>query len=242
MRIESEVKYVGKCLLLTNDNERILVIGDLHLGYEESLNKAGIMVSRRMFKEIISELDRTFNFVGGNVNKIILLGDVKHNFGGILMQEWNDVLGLMDYLSKKCERIIIVRGNHDNILKPILRKRGLKMHNYYFWKDFCFLHGHEDFEAIWKKKGIGYLVVGHGHPALRLKEGVRSEKYKCFLTGRFRGKKMIIVPSFSEWYAGSDPREGEIILAWRINFENFEAGVVGERFEILNFGKLERIK
>lgn len=270
MVMESKIEYLGKCLLVTNGKSRILVIGDLHLGYGEALNKSGILVSRQMFKEVIGDLDETFmeieRRVNGNcsegrggikkkqdkgkdnegkkkiVDKVVLLGDVKHAFGGIMKQEWEHVLGLFDYLAGKCKKIVVIKGNHDMILKPIARKRGLSVKDYWKWKEFCFLHGHEDYSAIWKDRGIECLIVGHGHPALRLRDGARSEKYKCFLTGKFRGKNMIVVPSFSDWYAGSDPREGDVILAWNVNFGNFEVRAVGEKLEVLDFGLLKKIK
>ncbi len=265
----SEIEYVGKCLLLTNGKERVLAIGDLHLGYGEALNRSGVLVSRQMFKEIISELDKVFDYIktriNGNgslakgaqekrgkimkekegkgklINRVVLLGDIKHDFGGILRQEWNDVLGLFDYLSGKCEKIVLIRGNHDNILGPIARKRELQVKDYWVWEEFCFCHGDEDYKQLWNNK-VKCIIVGHGHPALRLSEGARSEKYKCFLTGKFRGKKMIILPSFSEWYAGSDPRDDEVVLAWDVNFGNFEVYAVGENLGILDFGKLKNIK
>ena len=31
------IKYIGKCLLVVENSEKILVIGDLHLGFEEVL-------------------------------------------------------------------------------------------------------------------------------------------------------------------------------------------------------------
>ncbi len=266
---KSKIEYIGKCLLLTSGKERVLAIGDLHLGYEEVLNKSGILVSRQIFKEVICELDEIFGEIGRRINgngtlvkggdggkkgeeeygkeekiidKAILLGDIKHNFGRILKQEWSDVLGLFDYLAKRCRKIVLIKGNHDTILKPIARKRGLQIRNYWVWKEFCFLHGDENYENVWKDKRIKCLVVGHGHPAVRLREGARSEKYKCFLIGKFRGRNMIILPSFSEWYAGSDPREGEVVLAWNVNFDNFEVKAVGEKLGVLDFGKLGKIK
>ena len=38
----SKIEYVGKCLLVTIMGKRILVVGDLHLGYEEALQRAGV--------------------------------------------------------------------------------------------------------------------------------------------------------------------------------------------------------
>jgi hypothetical protein len=140
-------------------------------------------------------------------------------------------------------KVIVVRGNHDTILFPILKKRRMKLHNYYVWKEFVFLHGDEDYDEAWKKR-IEYVVIGHGHPAIKLREprGAKVEKYKCFLIGKFRRKKMIVVPSFIDYYVGSDPRDDELVLAWNIDFSNFDVKIVGADLEVLDFGKLKKIK
>ena len=238
MKLNEEIEYLGKCLFLKR--ERILVIGDLHLGYEESLNNSGVFVSRKMFEEVISYLDKVF-FRTGRVEKVVLLGDVKHGFGNIIRQEWNDVISLMDYLREKSEEIIIVKGNHDVILEPIVKKREcIILKDFYIYEDFCFLHGDRNFEEINNKK-IRYWIMGHGHPAVKIGDGVKVEKYKCYLEGTYEKKKIIIVPSFFEGNLGSDPRENDLGFAWDFNLNRFKVKVVGEGLEILDFGELGKI-
>ena len=242
---ETKIKYVGKCLLIESGGERILVVGDLHLGYEEALNRTGVLVGRKMFDEMISDLNAVFGEVG-KVDKVVLLGDVKHDFGGISKQEWKDVNAILDYFESMSGGVVVVKGNHDNILEPILKKRKMKLLGVYIWNGFAFLHGDEDYEEVWGKK-TDTIVVGHGHPAVRLNEpkGIKSEKYKCFLVGKFKGKEMIVVPSFIDFYVGSDPREDEMVMAWDVNWRNFDVKIVSESDEsmdALDFGKLKRLK
>ena len=104
-----------------------------------------------------------------------------------------------------------------------------------------FLHGDRDFKEVYDKK-IKYWVVGHGHPAVRLSDGMKVEKYKCFLVGCFRKKKVIIVPSFFVGNEGSDPRENDLGLAWNFDLKSFNVVVVGENLEVFDFGKLRRLK
>jgi putative SbcD/Mre11-related phosphoesterase len=156
------------------------------------------------------------------------------------------VNAILDYFESMAGKVIVVRGNHDTILEPILKKRGMKLLRCYVWKDFVFAHGDEDFSEIWKEK-IKTIVVGHGHPAVRLQEpkGIKNEKYKCFLVGKFRGKEMIVVPSFIDFYVGSDPRDDEMVMAWDVNWGNFDVFVVSEDAEsmdALSFGKLKKLK
>lgn len=242
--LEARLRYVGKCLLIEKGKERVVVVGDLHLGYEEVLNKSGVLVGRKMFDEMISDLNLVFGEVG-KVDKIVVLGDVKHDFGAILKQEWKDVNAILDYFESMCDKVVIIKGNHDTILEPILKKRKMKLLGCYIWEGFAFTHGDEDYLELWKKE-IETIVVGHGHPAVRLQEpkGVKEEKYKCFLSGTFRGKKMIVVPSFIDYYVGSDPREDEMVMAWDVNWGNFDVFVVSESDEsldALSFGKLKKL-
>lgn len=235
-----KLEYIGKCLLIKEGKEKLLVVGDLHLGYEETLNQSGIFVSRKMFEEMIGDLERIFEKTG-EVDKIVLLGDVKHNFGGILRQEWNDVLRLFDFLKKKCKEIIITKGNHDMILEPIVRKeKKVKLVEYYIWKEYGFLHGNKKFDEIVENKEIKCIIIGHMHPAIEISDGVKNEKYKCFFTGKFGKREMILVPSFFSLIEGTDPRESHLEDVWKVNINNFKVKVVND-LEVLDFGRLKDI-
>jgi len=232
------IEYVGKCLLIKERGERILVVGDLHLGYEESLNRTGVYVSREMFKEMIKYLDGVFAKIG-EVDRVVLLGDVKHVFGGVLRDEWNGVLGLFEYLEEKCEEILIVKGNHDGVLEPIIRgKSKVRLLDYYIWGEYCFVHGDKKFGGMEKSK---VWVMGHAHPAVKISDGVKVEKYKCFLVGRWKRKDVVVVPSFFEGNEGSDPRENDLGLAWDLNLKRFNVRIVGENLEVLDFGELGKL-
>jgi uncharacterized protein len=103
------------------------------------------------------------------------------------------------------------------------------------------VHGNRDFPEIHEKR-VKVWVMGHAHPAVKLSDGVKAEKYKCFLEGRFKGKKIIILPSFFPLVEGSDPREIYTGLAWNFKIEKFKVRAVGESLEVLDFGELRKIK
>lgn len=232
------VEFVGKCLLVNVEGKRILTVGDLHLGWEENLNRSGVFVSREMFKEVIDYFELVFGEVG-RVDEIVLLGDVKHVFGRIIPQEWKDVLGLFDYLEGKCGKIVVVKGNHDVILEPIVKKSCVELMDFYGVGDFCFAHGDRNFLEV---ENFGNWILGHGHPAVKISDRVKIEKYKCFLVGKWKKKEVIVVPSFFEGNAGSDPRENNLEMAWDFDFEKFDVFVVQDSgLEVLGFGKLGRL-
>ena len=234
------INYVGKCLLIKEKDRKLLIIGDLHLGYEEYLNRFGVFVSRQMFNEMVDYLNCVFKKIG-NVDEIVLLGDVKHDFGSIGRQGWGDVLKLFEYVEDKCKKIIIARGNHDNFIGPIAKGSDVDVNDFYVWGEYCFIHGDKDFKEIYEKK-IRCWVVGHGHPAVKISDNIKTEKYKCFLVGKYKNKKIILVPSFFSYKEGSDPRENDLGLAWKFRLNKFSVKIAGKNLEVLDFGKLKDLK
>jgi len=234
-----EVEYVGKCLLLNIDGKKILVIGDLHLGYSESLRRSGALIPGDSFKEVVRELGKIMEKTG-NVNEIVLLGDLKHEFGGISNAEWREIKELLDYLKKK-GKVIIVKGNHDKITEVITKQKGLGLVDYYIIDGVAFVHGDRKLEEseIYDKK-IKYWVIGHGHPAIKITDNVKEEKYKCFLVGKYKKKDVIIVPSFFDVNLGSDPRDFDLGLAWKFDLMRFVVRVI-EGLDVLNFGELGKL-
>src|SRR3989344_6353736 len=117
---------------LTAYTENTLILTDFHIGYEEALNKQGILMPRFQFKEIIQRLDSILNRLKSRkIERIVILGDLKHEFGTISEQEWRHTLRLLDYLGKHCKEIILLKGNHDKVLGPIAEKRNVKVRDYY---------------------------------------------------------------------------------------------------------------
>lgn len=230
-----KVNYIGKTLLLESGGERVLAIGDLHLGYGESLGLGGMVLPSGGLGDILSGLEKVFDKVG-QVDKIILLGDLKHEFGKILKEERVGVLKVIGFLEEKCEKLVIIKGNHDVLMKFIFDRPVV---DYFLWKGIMFLHGDKDFPEIWGRD-VKMWVVGHGHPGVRISDGVKEEKYKCFLVGKFKGRKVVVVPSFFDVNEGSDPRDFDLGLAWDFNFLDFDVWVVGE-LDVLGFGKLKGI-
>jgi hypothetical protein len=78
------------CLII---NREILVISDIHVGYEEALNKQGILIPRLQFRDIAQRLEK---IISKRKFKIIVVnGDLKHEFGKISAQEWRHSLLLV---------------------------------------------------------------------------------------------------------------------------------------------------
>ena len=223
---KEQFQFIGKSLYFPE--RKILCLADLHIGYEEYLTSQGVFLPRMQFKEMMKELEEIFNKVGKinkekenkkiekrekinkdrkredkKINEIIVLGDLKHEFGTISSQEWREVKNVLDFFKKKAKKVVLVKGNHDNILEPIAKRKELKIRDFYVEDGICFLHGNKLFSGCLNKK-IKMFVIGHRHPAVMLTDKYKREKYKCFLVGNWKGKKVIILPSFFPFIEGSD--------------------------------------
>lgn len=188
--------FINKALFLKEKG--ILVIGDLHIGYEHQIIQSGILTPINQIKEIIKELEKIFNKINKKsfpLKKIIFLGDIKHAFNYEPEEKFR-FKEVYDFLKKhfKEKDIIFIRGNHDTIDYSFDNK----LKDYYITESIAFIHGHKDFEKIYKNKEIKTIIMGHIHPSvvLRDKDTSKKEKYKCFLTGKFKNKQIIILPSF----------------------------------------------
>lgn len=234
------IKYIGKCLLIEEEREKVLAIGDIHIGYGREGEAYGALINKSLFDEMMNDMNEVFASVG-KVDKIVLLGDLKHSFSNLEKGERYDLVNLFDYLERKAKEIVVIKGNHDNYIINVLSGREIKISDYYIWKEFCFLHGDKSLTEIYDKK-VKYWVMGHMHPAIKLREENKSEKYKCFLAGDFKDKKIIILPSFVEAGEGIDVRELDRVLPWEFNLKKFEVFVVSENLQVLAFGRLDKIK
>lgn len=169
-----------------------------------------------------------------NINKkeIVILGDIKHLFGGFSLEDWKEVKEILEFISKY-GKIILIRGNHDRYLKALEDK--YEVRNFYVKKDICFFHGHKMFKQSYDKK-IKFWIMGHSHPIVYLAENAKKENFKCFLYGKYKGKEVYVLPAFSSLYTsnGYDVSHGNL---FEINIKNFDVYVVGDK-EVLKFGRV----
>lgn len=247
----NKYKFVGKTLYFPKEN--ILAVGDMHLGYESALKSRGLEVPIRQFEEMSEELGNILDYIKarhGKISeiKIVFLGDIKHHFG-FAASEKEEIKKLLSFLRKKGideNKAIFIRGNHEK------NDKSGKFIDYYIAKDIAFVHGHREFLEIYAKE-INLIVLGHLHPTVTLsdKMKIKREKYKCFLTGRWKKKDAVILPSFisasegvsfSEFIDGLDYDLSFIPNKELENFEVFVVQDVGAEKEALDFGKLGKLK
>src|SRR3989344_3003409 len=107
-----EIRDLGLYLI----KEKTLIISDIHIGFEEALNKQGILVPRVYFKEFLLRLSKMLD----NVDTVVLNGDIKHAFAGMSSTEWQGSKELFELLAGK--KIVVIKGNHDPMLPYVFTK------------------------------------------------------------------------------------------------------------------------
>ena len=152
--------------LLRVANHKTMVIADLHIGWEMALSDEGIHVSTQTPKLLKKLLDLLFTY---SPQRLLILGDVKHTVASAEKAEWRDVPGFFTEVRNHVKEIVILRGNHDGSLDPLLPENvetlpgtGLAL------KDVGFFHGHQ-----WPSPTLlrcKTLVMGHVHPVVAFRD------------------------------------------------------------------------
>ncbi|MBI5460432.1 metallophosphoesterase [Methanobacterium sp.] len=231
--------FGARILDLALEVEDHLIISDLHLGYEEALNYQGIMIPKFQYPKIIKRMEEIHS--QSDCTSIIINGDLKHEFGKINRQEWNETLKFMDYLKRRFQEIILIKGNHDTLTPIIARKTGLEVYPSYSTGNFLVMHG-DKIPEKWDEITEKNIIIGHEHPSVGIRSGERMEKVKCFLSGNFRDKKMIVMPSFNFITEGSDVLHEKLLSPFLKETNHDDLEVFGvENFETFYFGKISHL-
>ena len=183
------------------EDEKVFVISDLHIGYEAALNANGIFIPLIQFRDLSRRLEHVLLSLP-RLKKIVINGDLKHEFIHISEQEWRETLQLLDLLSQYCKEIILVKGNHDITLGPIAVKRNLFVVENFELGKTLIVHGdiaqgdiaQDDIvqgnivpKVLAAKNMLNKfdtIIIGHEHPAVTI--GAKPDRFKCFLRGKWK--------------------------------------------------------
>jgi putative SbcD/Mre11-related phosphoesterase len=186
----------------------LVAISDLQLGEELYLaEEAHVFIPQVQLKMILEELERVKQESGAG--RILLNGDIKHEFGSATSQEWREVRLLYEKLRSLFREVIFVRGNHDNYLLTISSRLGFTVREEHRERGYLFVHGHRIPENM---EGVHTVTIGHEQPAVLLRSGYDRVKLHVVLYGHDRqGRRFICLPAFSPLASGVEvnatPRE-----------------------------------
>jgi putative SbcD/Mre11-related phosphoesterase len=176
--------------ILVEEEERILLASDFHLGLEYELAKLGINIPYQT-ERILGDL---LNLVHDHhPDRLLLLGDIKHGVPITSFQEQREIPKFFEILQKEVETIDVVRGNHDGNIQNLVpnnvsihSSRGLVLGEDY---KVAAIHGH-----AWpypKLLAADLIVMGHNHPTVLLRTplGV-SISQRVWVKGRCEGSSL----------------------------------------------------
>jgi len=202
-------------MLLKGKEERILVVADLHLGIESELAREGISLPSQT-PRVRDRLTEIINLC--SPDRLIFLGDVKHNVPISTWQEWRELPLLFEELSKLV-KVDIVKGNHDGGIEGMLPS-GIEIHGtrgIVVMRKIGLMHGH-----TWPSPELikaETIIAGHNHPAVEFKDrmggriiapvwlnsSIDVDRLPPSLKKlvRKRSPKLIVLPAFGELVGGA---------------------------------------
>lgn len=172
----------------------MVVAADMHLGVEATLEHEGLSIPRVQTRKIESYMSGIIQTV--SPSRIIIAGDLKHNFSRNLVQEWEDIRRFVGSMSGKTT-LEVTKGNHDNYLGSILSEHRVPLKSETAVSGFRILHGHTG------RLDGRFTIMGHIHPSLRLRDRVGvAIKDRCFLYDAER--RVLVLPALSLAAYGTD--------------------------------------
>jgi len=207
--------YGVPALKVKSAKKNALVVADLHLGIESELAGRGVVLPSQVPKvkeRLLKLIERE------KPERLIFLGDVKHNVPIATWQEWRELPTFFEELAKLV-RVEIVPGNHDGDLKGMV-PGDVKIRDVggiLLGKSIGLVHGH-----AWPSPELvkaKLLVSAHNHPAVEFRDklGARTIEpawLRCKLNSSKLPKKLreatgknapelLVMPAFSELVGGA---------------------------------------
>lgn len=210
MKTKLEPKFLPSSALLL-EPDKILVVGDLHLGLEHEIFRSGIRIPSQTEK-IMERIDSLIR--ENRAKHLVFLGDVKHNIPVSSFQEDREIPLILKHFAERI-KTSLVKGNHDGDIEK-LSPAGVRIYpsSGFGIKNFWLAHGQgwPPLEAL----ECEYLVIGHDHPAVEFRDKVGSHSVEqCWLVSKTdkeklekkygkacRLEKIISVPVFNRLIGG----------------------------------------
>ena len=182
------------------EEQKALIVSDLHFGKTGHFRKSGIPVPQAVYKEDLQRLVTLLNYF--NPSTLIVVGDFFHSHANTELdwfKRWREDLSHL--------QIILVRGNHDILKDNWYKEAGIELiekelliHPFLFTHDKCM-----DREDV-------YTFCGHIHPGIYLSGlGRQGLRLPCF----YFAKDHCILPAFSRFTGTAliDPARNENVFA-----------------------------
>lgn len=154
------------------EEQKALILADLHFGKTGHFRKAGIGVPQTLFKEDLQRLVALIQFF--KAQQLIVVGDMFHsksNSEHALFERWRKDLSSLE--------VHLIKGNHDILQKEWYEQAGIHVYPEQLRiSDFVFLH-----DAGCKDDTMqdAFMFCGHLHPGITIRNTARQAlHFPCF--------------------------------------------------------------
>jgi len=166
------------------EEEKALVVSDLHFGKTGHFRKWGIGVPQNVYKEDLQRLVNLLYYF--KPQKLIVVGDFFHSSANTELdwfKRWRESFSSL--------QIILVRGNHDILHDNWYQEAAIEVVSPTL-QMASFLFSHDQCEA----SADVYSFCGHIHPGVIVNGlGKQSLRFPCF----YFGAQHCILPAFSKF-------------------------------------------
>ena len=184
------------------EEEKALIVSDIHFGKTGHFRKAGIAVPQGVFKEDLQRLFEQLQYF--QPSQLVIVGDLFHSHANKeieLFKKWRNDIDLPIHL---------IKGNHDILADKWYNSLNIEIHKETLTlKKFCFQHDRGKCDADGNAE---YFFSGHIHPGIRMNgPGRQILKFPCF----YFTKEYCILPAFSKFTGTAmiEPKRGEVVFA-----------------------------
>lgn len=167
--------------------EKTLIVADVHLGKAQTFQRAGIPISDLSFHHDLARLTDLIRKT--NARRLLILGDFVHHRSGLTNAVMRDIQAWCDGLEAE---IILVVGNHDKPNRIMLAKLSLTLSEP-VWQRGPFIFAHDD-----QLSTESFRFFGHLHPVVNLPQ-MRLPVFAFF-------EDYGVLPAFS-YFTGGAPVE-----------------------------------
>lgn len=179
------------------EEEKALIVSDLHIGKVGHFRKAGIAIPKLMEQEelaVLSDLIHQYH-----PTQLIFLGDLFHsdiNNDWNWLQLWREMFPTL--------KMLLIQGNHDVLHRDYYEQANFELYDKLTIGPFLFVHDKSDYDKA--TPAGAYILSGHIHPAVRLRGRARqSVLLSCFSFGR----NAAILPAFGKFTGKCCLKENE---------------------------------
>lgn len=169
------------------EEEKALILSDLHIGKTGHFRKSGIAIPTAVTKEDMQRLIESIQFF--KPRQLIIVGDLFHsveNKEHDWFLKWRNDFPQVNFL--------LIKGNHDIVAESWYKDAGIEVAlQYQCIKNFTFVHHIKDYTS---EKENEYIFSGHIHPAVVIRGMAKQAlRFPCF----YFTKKYAVLPAFGKF-------------------------------------------